>query len=299
MIRSRVTFGHKSLVLNEHYTAATPPAVDSAKWTNTVTIDRVLTRPTYRDVRDALHLAQGGTGGRVHKGLLSLSMSGRIITPAGAQEATLTDREIALRAALDPYECYRDSPSTDGVYALDWQEPTADAVNYPTGWIALRRYARPMAQPETLAAATDSASRQWSCGLVCPDPRLYEQELQSSTGAPGTRSLTNKGNVPAPLRVTLTMSGAGASNFTITRGGVSFILNLSGCVNADVVVVVMEWSGPFGRGRYITKNGSEAFSLKTSGPTTWLDVPAGATSFTVANTTNVGTLLYEFYHARA
>jgi hypothetical protein len=298
MLRSRVTYGHKSFIFNEQYTAATPPAVDPTKLTNTVTIDRMIVRPQYRDVRDALHLGTGGTAGRVHKGILMLSGAGRILTPAGTQEATLADREMALRLALDPYECYRDSPSTDGVYALDWQEPTADTVNYASGWIALRRYVRPISQPETLAVATDSASRSWSCGFISPDPRLYEQALQSSTGAPGTRSLTNKGTIPAPLRVTLTMTGAGASNFTITRGGVSFVLDLSGTVNADSIVIVMETCGPFGRGRYITKNGSEVFTLKTSGLTTWLDVPAGSTSFTVANTTNVGNLLYEFYHAR-
>lgn len=298
MLRSRATFGHKSLILNEHYTAATPPVVDSSKLTNTVTIDRMIVRPQYRDVRDALHLGLGGSAGRVHKGMLMLSMSGRILTPAGSQEATLADREMALRLALDPYECYRDSPSTDGVYAFDWQDPTTDTVNYASGWIAKRRYVRPLSQPETLEVANDAAVRTWSCGFVAPDPRLYEQTLQSSTGAPGTRSLTNNGTVPAPLRVTLTMTGAGASNFTITRAGVSFILDLSGMANADVVIVVMETCGPFGRGRLITKNGVEVFTLKTSGLTTWLDVPSGATSFTVANTTNVGNLLYEFYHAR-
>lgn len=298
MLRSRVTYGHKSLILNEHYTTATPPAVDTSKLTDTVIIDRLIVRPQYRDVREALHLGVGGTAGRVHKGMLMLSMAGRILTPAGSQESKLTDRELALRLALDPYECLRDSPSTDGVYALDWQAPTTDWVNYASGWMALRRYVRPLSQPETMEAANDAAARSWSCALAAPDPRLYEQTLQSSTGAPGTRSLTNKGTVPAPLRVTLTMSGAGASNFTITRSGVSFVLDLSGMVNADVVVVVMETCGPFGRGRLITKNGTEAFSLKTSGATTWLDVPVGATSFTVANTTNVSNLLYEFYHAR-
>ncbi|NJD27202.1 MAG: hypothetical protein FIA92_02770 [Chloroflexi bacterium] len=298
MRRSRVTYGHKSYIFNEHWTATTPPAQDSTKLTNTVTIDRVLKRPQYRDVRDALHLAQGGTAGRVHKGLLTLSMAGRILVPAGSQAETLEDREVALRLALDPYECYRDSPTTDGVYALDWQAPTTDTVNYPSGWIGYRYYARPMSQPETVASVADGASLPWSCGFICPDPRLYEQTVQSSAGASGTRSLTNKGNVPAPLRVTITMSGAGSSIFTITRSGVSFLLDLSACVAADVVVVVMETCGPFGRGRYITKNGVEAF-LKTSAATTWLDVPVGATSFTVANDAGISDLKYEFYHARA
>ena len=298
MLRSRATFAHKSLVLNEHYNAVTPPTVDLTKLTDTITIDRLIVRPQYRDVRDALHLGVGGTAGRVHKGMLLLSMSGRILVPAGSQEAKLSDREMALRLALDPYECHRDSPSTDGVHAFDWQTPTADTGNYPSGWIAVRRYLRPLAQPETLEVSTDAASRQWSCGFVAPDPRLYEQELQSVAGAPATKSLLNKGSIPSPLRVTLAMSGAGASNFTITRGGASFVLDLSGLVNLDAVVVVMETCAPFGR-RIVTKNGAEAFNLKTSSPSTWLDVPDGTTDFTVANTANVSTITYDWYHARA
>jgi hypothetical protein len=297
MLRSRATFAHKSLVLNEHYTSATPPVVDQTKLLDTITIDKLIVRPQYRDVRDALHLGVGGTAGRVHKGMLLLSMSGRILVPAGSQEAKLTDRELALRLALDPYECLRDSASTDGVYAFDWQAPTADTVNYPTGWLALRRYLRPLSQPETLEVVTDAAARQWSCGFVAPDPRLYEQAVQSSTGAPGSRNLTNKGSIPAPLRVTLTMGGAGASNFTITRSGVSFVLDLSGLSAGNTVVVVMETSAPFGR-RIVTLNGAEAHNRKTSSPSTWLDVPSGTTSFTVANTTNITTILYEWYHAR-
>lgn len=299
MLRSQVTFGHQALVLNEQWSATTPPVAVPARYADTVTIDRALIRPEYRDTRDALHLSQGGTASRVHKGMLHLAVSGRILTPAGSQESRLADREIALRLALDPYECYRASPTTDGVYALDWQEPTADTTNYPTGWIALRRYARPLAQPETVWGNTDAAVRQWSCGFACPDPRLYEQAVQNSSGAPGTRNLVNRGNVPAPLRVRITMSGAGATNFTITRSGVSFILDLSGLVNADVIVVTMETCGPFGRGRRVTRNGAEAFSRKTSGATTWLDVPVGTTSFTVANAANVSSLVYDWHHARA
>jgi hypothetical protein len=296
---SQVAFGHKSIKFNEQWSTASPPVAVPSKFNDTITIDRGLVRPQYRDTRDALHLGQGGTAGRVHKGMLLLSVSGRILTPNATQAASLTDKEMALRLALDPYECYRDSPTTDGVYALDWQEPTADTTNYPTGWIALRRYARPIAQPETVWAITDGGVIQWSCGFACPDPRLYEQTAQTSTGSPGTRSLVNLGNVPAPLRVTITMGGAGDSNFTITRSSVAFILDLSGLTTGNIVVVTMETSGPFARGKRITVAGTDAFNRKTSAATTWLDVPVGTTSFTVANTTNITSLVYDWLHTRA
>ena len=298
---SRVTYGHKSFVFNEHYTAGAPPTVDITKVHDEVTIDRYLVRPAYRDTRDPLHLGQGGTAGRVHKGILVVSMMGRILVPDGSQSASHADKEAALRLALDPYECYRDSPSTEGVYALDYYAPTTDTTNYTNGWISYRRYGRPMAQPETVWSKEDRTQRQWACALACPDPRLYEQTVSQTTVTTpfSSTNLVNKGNIAAPLRVTVTMSGAGASNFTIARSGVSFILNLSGMVASDVVAAVMETCGPFGRGRRVTKNGSEAFNLKTSGPTTWLDVPSGTTAFSFSNTTGITSILLEFHHARA
>jgi hypothetical protein len=300
-MRSRVTWGHKSLALNEHYSAANPPVTDLTKVNDEITIDRLLVRPDYRDTREALHLGQGGTAGRVHKGILTLSMMGRILVPDATQQASLSDRERAIRLAFDPYECYRDSPTTEGVYALDWYEPTTDTTTYTTGWIPVRRYGRPMAQPETVWSKEDRTQRQWACALACPDPRLYEQTVaQSTVTTPfASTNLVNKGTIAAPLRATITMSGAGASNFTITRSGVSFVLNLSGCIAADVVVATMETCGPFSFGKKVTKNAVDAFTLKTSAATTWLDVPAGTTAFTFANTTGITSVLLEHYHARA
>ena len=298
MKNSRATFAHTSLVLNSHY-SGNPPVFDRMKAQDHIGIDRLIVRPQFRDLREGLHLAQGGTAGRVHKGLLAMQAQGRIRVPDATQEASLEDREKALRLAFDPYECYRDSPTTDGVYALSWLEPTLDTTNYPTGWMDVTRYVRPVAQPETQWTINDQSFRSWAVGLVAPDPRLYDTALGStSVAAAGPASVVNHGTIPGPLRITITMSAAGNTNFTITRSGVSFILDLSGMVNTDVVVVIMETCGPFGIGKSIKKNGASAFALKTSGATTWLDAPVGTTSFTHANTTGISAVLYEWGHAR-
>jgi len=295
---SRATYAHKSLILNEHF-VGNPPVLDRTKVKDTIAVDRVVIRPRFRDTREALHLAQGGTGGRVHKGMLEMQAQGRVLVPDISQMASLEDRERALRLAFDPYECYRDSPATDGCYALSWLEPTLDTTNYPTGWMAVTRYVRPVAQPETQWSINDQSYRSWAVGLVAPDPRLYDTGSTSHTvSGAGVATIINKGSIAGPLRVTITMAEAGASNFTITRSGVSFVLNLSGCVALDSIMVNMETCGPFGAGRSILRNGIPAFSLKTSGPTSWLDVPAGTTSFTQVNTTGVTSVLYEWAHAR-
>ena len=300
MKNSRATYAHKTLVLNEHY-SGDPPVFDATKAQNTTTIDRLIVRPQFRETAEALHLAQGGTMGRVHKGLLTMQAQGRILVPDVSQMASMEDREKALRLAFDPYECYRDSPTTEGVYALSWLEPTLDTSPYPTGWMNVTRYVRPVRQPETEWTVNDQSNRRWSVVLESPDPRLYDTTLASVYSAAGTASVVNQGTIPGPLRVTIVMTGAGATNFTITAGppgGVACVLNLSTMVNNDTIVVVMETCGPFGSGRSVKKNGVAAFSLKTSDYSTWLVAPVGTTSFVATNTTNVGSIRYEWGHAR-
>ena len=297
MKNSRTTYAHKSLVLNEHY-SGDPPVLDKTKVQNTITIDRMIVRPQYRETAEALHLAQGGTLGRVHKGLLTMQVQGRILVPNTTQMASMEDREKALRLAFDPYECYRDSPTTDGCYALSWLEPTLDTTNYPTGWMDVSRYVRPLRQPETEWTVNDQSNRRWSVVLEAPDPRLYDTVLGSAYSAAGTASVVNYGTIPSPLRMTTVMIGAGASNFTVTAAGVSFVMDLSACISNDVVVVIMETSALFGAGRSVTKNGAPAFSLKTSSYATWLSAPVGTTSFVATNTANVSSLRYEWGHAR-
>lgn len=299
MLRYPITYGHGTFLLNEHLSST--GVVDVTKVNNTVVVDRARWVPNYRDLRDPYHLAQGGSLGRVHKGIMGLVMDGRILVPDATQAASLSDKERAMRASFDPYQAYLDSASTDGAYALDYTEPTTDTTTYPSGLITLRRYMRPNLQPTFEERLTDRTMLPWSVVLVAGDPREYEQTQQTLALTPGspTGNVINRGTTPAPLKATIVMSGAGSATFTITRSGVAFILNLSTTINTDQVVVVMETCGPYGLGRKITKNGTDSFSFKTSGVATWLDAPVGTTSFTISNTTNVTSCTLAWYSARA
>jgi hypothetical protein len=233
--------------------------------------------------------------------MLLMQAQGRILVPNATQAASLEDREKALRLAFDPYECYRDSPTTDGVWALDWMEPTLDTTNYPTGWMGLRRFVRPVRQPETEWSINDAANRRWSVILESPDPRCYDSTYGYATVLTpfSSTNLTNRGTIAGPLRVTITMAGAGSSDFRISRpGGGYFGMNLSTTALNDVIEVTHETCGPWGVGRKITKNGTDAFALKTSAAATWLEVPVGTTAFTHTNPTNVTSILYSWGHAR-
>jgi len=299
MLGFPVTFGHGSFTFNEHLSGA--GVVDPTQVHDTVVLDRARWIPNYRDLRDPYHLAQGGGLGRVHKGILALVAEGRILVPDATQVASMSDRVREMRYAFDPYQAYIDSVATDGAYALDYTERTTDTTTYPTGVILLRRYMRPNLQPTFEERLTDRTMQPFSIVLVAGDPREYEQAEQTLVLTPGSPSgpVENRGTTPGPMQVTIVMSGGGATNFTITSAGVSFVLNLSTLIASDTVVVTMETAAPYGRGRRITKNGTDAFSLKTSAVNSWLAAPVGSPTFTITNTSGVTSCTLGWFSARA
>lgn len=304
MLLFPATFGHGSFAFNAHLNADGSSKGEGAA-NNTVMLERVRITPTFRDTRDPYHLTTGSQLGRVHKGSARIDLWGKIespyITTAFDQNARLAVAERAMRAAFDPSLCYRDSPTTQGGYALDFSSTTTDLTNFPTGIIPLRYYCRPVGGPQFDDNVNDSGLKRFALVLFAYDPRMYAQSTSSLSLSPGTPSgtMVNLGSVPAPLRATITMAGAGNVAFTITRSGVAYVLDLTGMVASDVVVVTMETSGPFGEGKIITKNGTRNFALKTSSPSSWLDVPIGSTVVTISNTTNVTSCLLEWVSARA
>lgn len=290
MLRYPISYQHGpagSFDMNQQFKTDGTPAAAFAR--DTVTVDEVQIIPQFRDVREPYHLTQGGSLGRVHKGLKIIRLKGRLIVPKPSMLAALSDLEREFRWSFDPYLCDRDSPSTNGAYAFVFREPTADIVNFPNGRMILVYYARPSDQPTVIERAVDTGVRDYALALIAADPRAYMSvpTTLSLTPAGPSGALANLGTTPAPLQAVITMAGAGASTFTLTRAGVSFVLDLSTMVNSDVVTVRMETAGPWGEGRLILKNGARAAGLKTSGPATWLDVPVGSTTFAISNATNV------------
>ena len=300
MLTHPATFAHGTFTFNAHRNADGTP--NAASLSDTVTIDNRTIDPSFRDGRDAYHLGTGGSLGRVHKGMKLIRLDGRIIGPLATQEASVADRERAMLAAFDPELCYRDSPSTDGAYAFDFSEPTTDTTTYPTGRIPSRYYVRPMGSPQMSERIGDGGVRRYAMGLIAADPRCYEQTEQTDVMTPGDPwgSTLNRGTVPAPLKVTILMAGAGSNDFQLDNGmGTTLHLDLTTTSAGQSVVLVMETCGPYGRGRYITKAGAEAFSLKTSAATTWLYVPVGSKVWVIVNHTNVTSCTLSWYSARA
>lgn len=298
MLGFPASFAHGSFALNGQYNA--DGSKNRSGVHTAVTIDERQFNTAFRDVRDPYHLAQGGQLGRIHKNFLTLQLGGRIQSPNTGQNATQSDVERAMRAAFDPTLCLRDSPTTLGAYQFQFSERTLDTVNWAGGILPLQYWMRPLEEPRIVEVAGPTPALRYGLSLIAADPRAYgrtEQTLALSSGTPSGNTI-NLGTSPSALKATIVMSGAGASNFRITRAGVIFQMNLSGLA-AGTVVVVMETCAPYGIGRSITRSGVSIFSTKTSDASTWLDVPVGTTGFTITNLTGITSVTLAYYHSWA
>jgi hypothetical protein len=298
VLRFPADYGHNGFAFNSHLDTDGSNLEENVH--TTVTIDERQINTAFRDTRDPYHLTQGGQLGRIHKNFTTIQIAGRIQSPDATQDAGLADRERELLAAFDPALCLRDSPTTQGAYPFSFSERTTDTVNYPTGILPLQYWARPADRPRISESIGDGGWRRYALSLIAPDPRAYEQDEQFLLLTPGSPSgdVVNNGTVPGPLKATIITTGYGDIDFSITRGGVSFVLTLD-AVPAGTITVVFETSAPYGIGRSVTRSGSSLFNVKWSDPSTWLDAPVGTTLFTIANTTNVSSCELNWYAARA
>jgi hypothetical protein len=195
--------------------------------------------------------------------------------------AELFDKQKALVAAFDPAKVAHNNPSTYGYLAYDFSVPTEDTANYATGLVPSRYYLRARSLPEPVVSSYTAMTARFGLELVARDPRRY---LQSTSSIAAAGSLNNSlADYRSWPTLTLNMSGAGSATAAITNttslGAKTLTLNLSGCVNTDVVIVDME-------SRTITKNGVSTPSLYVSGD--WFEIEPATQTIATANFTNVG-----------
>lgn len=182
--------------------------------------------------------------------------------------AQLHDRIEAMNAAFDPVlSAEADTNSRNGYLPLTFSVPTADTTNYPSGLKPLQVYARSIALPVPRVSKFEGFSTRYTIQLQCVDPRRYLQTESTHSQTTLTKALDNTlaTHRSWPI-VTLTMSGAGPSNWYIDNVSINLAalrLNLSTMVNGDVVEVDMER-------RQIKKNGVIDHSPWISGEWFWL-----------------------------
>lgn len=189
-------------------------AVDS-----TYDIEDVTISPTWDEVVEPNPDRDGSSVGNVRELQKIIVIRGWI---RATDQADRNDKNSALIRAFHPVLAHDADTATHntGFLALDFNVPTADTVNWPTGLIAARYYVRPIGNsPVPVSTRFDDLNSRIQITLRAADPRCYEQTTRSAnrTGN-GTitcaNALATYGSYPT---IALAFTNAPTADFTIQR----------------------------------------------------------------------------------
>lgn len=200
----------------------------------------------------------------------------------GSNRGRLYDRIEEFAAAVDPSSVSRDNPDTFGLLPLDFQVPTDDTVNFPGGRMDCRYYCRSEQAFEPTISDPMGLSVPFIHSFLASDPRRYLQSQSSLSGAgDADNSIGTFYSFPT---LTIAMTGAGSSSFTVTstEADAALVLDLSGRSNGQSVVVDMER-------RKITVDGSDAPNLYISGD--FFAIEPGSNTIGYTNSANASPTL--------
>lgn len=289
-------FTYRSLTLNGHRTTAGALNIGAAE-ADTYRVERFdPSRVQMRDQREPLHLIAGGDLGDASKTFRYLSIAGSILA---STQAKLDDAISSILSTFDIDEVQLAYPTTEGISPLTFYSPT-DLVGYSPVQKE-RFYVRPAGFPAIPERRSTGLSVPFAVELVCADPRRYrdsETVVTLNAGNSWTATAANWSSAVGihvfPV-ITITMSGAGASNFAfnvISDSVNNLVLNLSTLAAANVVTY------DCATGKLLLGTTQRA-DLRTSAVNTTMPyIPAGGSSVQVANTTGVSSVVVTYRQAR-
>ncbi len=259
-----------------------------------------------RDQREGLNLDTGGIFGPATKVFRRISIRGSVRAPSPGR---LEDMAVELTNAFDVEVAQGDSAGgliERGVHPFDFITPSV--VGVPGGVVGdpvIETFlCRPSQFPVTLNRRSTGNSMGFTLELLAADPRRYNFDLEGVTiDAAGawTATLINwpvgMGIDTNPL-VDIYMLGAGDADFTITdTAGNAFVLDLSGQLNGEIISVDMQ--NPYTIFRSEVDPAVLLPQIRVSDVDSFLSVPAGGTTWTLTNTTNVDRVEVVYRQARS
>lgn len=267
---TRIPFTYNGLTFNN------PTNIEDAK--TGIEVHSVAQSAPADYISDKLQWRDGSEVYGVTKASRVIVMTGAVY---GASIAVVADYVRALCSAFDPGRVAfnNDDPFLPLTYAL----PTADTTTYPSGTIALKVFVMPTEVPlTTTAQAGLGMSNRFRVTLIAKDPRSYLQTPVTRTDA---GVLTYPTAYPSYPTITFSMSGAGATNWTVTntssrQGTKSLVLDLSGRSAGQAITV------DFANQRVLV-NGTHTQGIYVSGD--WWQVEYGTNTLVYANLTGMGT----------
>lgn len=242
------------------------------------------------DFRELRQHLEGADPNQSFEGVRMLVGSGTIL---GSSHADLEDKTWAMYEAFSPAACRVAFDALDprGVGPFSFKR---DAV---AGTKALRFYAKPAAgRPVIVGRMREGLSRPFHFQLVATDPFAYDEALtQTTIATPAGGAVTNPGNIYTRPKIVITMSGAGAANFSLANStlGQSLAVDLSSFVAADVITIDVA------RSTIVLGAATDRLSKLVSGFITNMTLAPGANTIAGTNVTGIASIRFDFRGAYA
>lgn len=203
-----------------------------------------------------------------------------------SSEAKMSELIQKLKQAFNPDlleadGTYGDTTKYQGYHPLKWTEVVGSTSR--DFMIYLKSMESPKIQTDSLAGLIRGATLH----LKARDPRKYLQTQSSLTGA-GTA--TNAGTYPTPVEITITASGATSTSLTITNSTTSESIVVGTALSAGQVLVIDTYL------HSVKLNGTERRDYITAA-SKWMKLNPGANTITVANTSNITSIVEKWYSA--
>jgi hypothetical protein len=156
-------------------------------------------------------------------------------TTYGQTRAEAFDRLQRLRWVFTPTTAYDESPAEQGYLPLNFEVPTANEADWPTGYIAQCVRVRPSRQVMFAIRRDQTGGEtglgiQWQAQLDARDPRVYAQMPIDVAEWPrqrnGSGSVCNRGDYPVPLNVLIyAPSTSPAATFKLQIAGSNMVIS--------------------------------------------------------------------------
>ena len=202
-------------------------------------------------------------GSELTKGFIKL----RVAIVADS-ETHFNDPVRALKKAFNPELCEANTNSDGGYLPFKW------TMVLTSGSFPVQIQVKPVEIPKVIANEKAGAGQYLEIILKAKDPRIVAQTADTITITVGAATGTNNGDMPARPTITLTGPTSASVRITNTTSG-EYIELTSALISSDVVVID-------NANATILKNGSNAYSQKTSG-SSFFAVKSGVVTITPTN----------------
>jgi hypothetical protein len=288
---------YRGLILNAHRQAdgtMLATAAARAAMADTIRVDRFdFSRLQVRDQREPLHLLSGADVGDATVAGRYLALGGTIVASSAGR---LEDRIAEVFQAFHIEEAQLDAASTEGISPFVFTCPT-ELVGYAPRQVE-RFNARPAGYPAIFERRSRGFGATFAVELFVPDPRRYRDTAEAIVVPAGVCPNWTLGvGTQVPPVVTVVLSGAGASNFTLRRSAtgvfpqVDFVMDLSG-LGASTLTVDMAT-------QRILVGSTPRADLQTSAVNTFWAIPRGGCTVQALNSAGVTSVTVAYRQARA